>query len=99
MPPHPLTNFEIQKYYENEPRFIGVFSRDNLPKKIQDGVYVINLDEYRDIGTHSIALFCKKNEIVYFDSFGVEHIPEEIKEFIGNKNIKTNIFEYKKTIQ
>ena len=37
-------------------------------------------------------MFCKKNEIVYFDSFGVEHIPEEIKEFIGNKNIKANIF-------
>ena len=92
MKPHPLTNFEIQKYYENEPRFIGVFSRDNLPKKIKDGAYVINLDEYADTGTHWIALFCKKNEIVYFDSFGVEHIPEEIKEFIGNKNIKANIF-------
>ena len=60
MLPHPLTNFEIQKYYENEPRFIGVFSRDNLPKKIKDGAYVINLDEYADTGTHWIALFCKK---------------------------------------
>ena len=92
MPPHPLTNFEIQKYYENEPRFNGVFSRDNLPKKIKDGAYVINLDEYADTGTHWIALFCKKNEIIYFDSFGIEHIPEEIKKFIGNKNIKANIF-------
>ena len=92
MPSHPLTNFEIQKYYENEPRFNGVYSRDNLPKKIKDGAYVINLDEYEDIGTHWIALFCKKNEIVYFDSFGVEHIPEEIKESIENKNIKANIF-------
>ena len=94
--PHPLTNFEIQKYYKNEPRFNGVFSRNNLPKKIKDGAYVINLDEYADVGTHWIALFCKKNEIVYFDSFGVEYIPEEIKKFIkkfpGNKNIKTNIF-------
>ena len=60
MPPHPLTNFEIQKYYQNEPRFNGVFSRDNLPKKIKDGAYVINLDEYADTGTHWIALFCKK---------------------------------------
>ena len=60
MLPHPLTNFEIQKYYENEPRFIGVFSRDNLPKKIKDGAYVINLDEYADTGTLWIALFCKK---------------------------------------
>ena len=92
MKPHPLTNFEIQKYYENESRFNGVFSRDNLPKKIKDGAYVINLDKYEGIGTHWIALFCKKNEIVYFDSFRVEHIPEEIKEFIGIKNIKANIF-------
>ena len=92
MPPHPLTNFEIQKYYQNEPRFNGVFSGNNLPLKIKDGAYVINLDEYADVGTHWIALFCNRNEIVYFDSFGVEHIPEEIKEFIGNKNIKANIF-------
>ena len=93
MLPHPLTNFEIQKYYKNEPRFNGVFSRNNLPKKIKDGAYVINLDEYADVGTYWIALFCKKNEIVYFDSFVVEHILEEIKEFIGNKNIKANIFQ------
>ena len=46
IPPHPLTNFEIQKYYQNEPRFNGVFSRNNLPKNIKDGAYVINLDEY-----------------------------------------------------
>ena len=68
------------------------FSRNNLPKKIKDGAYVINLDEQADIGTHWIALFCNGNEIVYFDSFDVEHIPEDIKEFIGNKNIKANIF-------
>ena len=92
MPPHPLTNFEIQKYYQNEPRFNGVFSRNNLPKKIKDGAYVINLDEYADVGTHWIALFCNRNQIVYFDSFGVKHVPKEIKEFIGNKNIKANIF-------
>ena len=92
MPPHPLTNFEIQKYYQNEPRFNGVFSRNNLPKKIKDGAYVINLDEYADVGTHWIALICNRNEIVYFESFGVEHVPEEIKEFIRNKNIIANIF-------
>ena len=56
------------------------------------GAYVINLDEYADVGTHWIALFCNRSEIVYFDSFGVEHVPEEIKEFIGNKNIIANIF-------
>ena len=51
-PPHPLTNFEIQKYYKNEARSNGGFSRNNLPKKIKDGAYVINLDEYADVGTH-----------------------------------------------
>ena len=95
MLPHPLTNFEIQKYYKNEPRFNGVFSRNNLPeynsiKKVKDGAYIKNLDEYANVGTRWIALFCKKNETVYFDSFGVEYIPEEIKDFIeefpGNKN-------------
>ena len=89
---HPLTNFEIQRYYQNEPRFDGVYSKNNLPKKIKDGAYVINLDKYVDVGTHWIALFCKRNEIVYFDAFGVEHVPEETKEFIGNKNIIANIF-------
>ena len=89
IPHHPLTNFEIQKYYKNEPRFNGVFSRNHLPKKIKDGAYVINLDEYEDLGTHWIALFFNRNEIACFDSFGVEHIPEETEEFIGNKNIKT----------
>ena len=61
-------------------------------KKVKDGAYVINLDEYADVGTHWIALFCNRNEIVYFDSFGVEHVPEEIKEFVENKNIIANIF-------
>ena len=86
MPPHPFTNFEIQEYYQNEPRFTGVFSANNLPKKIKDEAYVINLDEYGDVGIHWIALFCNKSEIVYFDRFGVEHVPEEIKEFTGNKH-------------
>ena len=92
MPPHPLTNFEIQKYYKNKSRFNGVYSRDNLPNKIKDGAYVINLDEYSDIGTHWVALYVQNNNVTYFDSFRVEHIPEEIKTFINNKNIKTNIF-------
>ena len=51
MPPHFLTNFEIQKYYQNEPRFNGAYSRDNLAK-IKNGTYIINLDEYSDIRTH-----------------------------------------------
>ena len=52
---HPVTNFEIQKYYQNQTRFNGVYSRDNLPK-INNGAYVINPDEYSDIVTHWNAL-------------------------------------------
>ena len=63
-----------------------------MPKKLKDGAYVINFDEYADVGLHWIALFCKKSETVYLDSFGVEYVPEEIKKFIENKNIKANIF-------
>ena len=61
---HPLTNFEIQKYYQNEPKFNGVYSGNNLPKKKKDGAYVMNLDEYVDVGKQWNALFCNKNEIV-----------------------------------
>ena len=75
----------------NEPRLNGVYSRD-LPDKIKDGAYITNLDEYSDIGTHWVALYLLNNDVTYFDSFGVEHIPKEILKFIGNKNIKTNIF-------
>ena len=82
----------MQKYYQNEPRFNGVYSRDNLPR-IKDGAYVINLDEYSDIGNHWVALWIdNSNNVTYFDSFGVKHIPKEIKAFINNKKIKTNIF-------
>ena len=92
MQPNLLTNFEMQKYYQDEARFNGVFSRNNLPKKIKDGAYVVNLDEYSDVGTHWIAIFFNKNEISYFDSCGVEHVPKEIKKCVGNKNIKSDIF-------
>ena len=99
MPPNPWTNFEMQKYYQNESKFNSVYSRGNLPNKIKDGTYVINLGEYSDTGTHWIALYLRKaslrdvsnNDVTYFDCFGVEHIPKEIKAFINNKNIKTNI--------
>ena len=63
-----------------------------MPKTTNFWAYVINLDEYADVGTHWIALFCNRNEICYFNSFGVEHVPEETKEFVGNKNIIANIF-------
>ena len=64
MPPHPLTNFEIQKYYQNEPKFNGVYSRDNL-SEIKNGAYVINLDEYSDIGTHWVALYVHNDDVTY----------------------------------
>ena len=90
-PLHPH-NFEIQKYYQNEARFNGVYSRDNLQGKIKDQAYVINLDEYSDIGTHWIALYSLNNDVTCFDGFGVEHTSKKIQKFIGNKNIKVNIF-------
>ena len=92
MPPHPLTNFKIQKCYhnhaqrspKNETRFNVACSRNNL-LKIKDGAYVINLDEYSDIGTHWIALYVVNNDVTYFDSFGVEHIPQELKHLLITK--------------
>ena len=93
---------EIQECYQNEPRFNGGFSRDNLPNSIENVAYVINLDKYHDIGTHWVALYVNNKTITYFDSFGVEHIPKEIIKFIGNeqsssakarnKKIITNIY-------
>ena len=93
--PHPLTNFEIQSYYQNEPRFSGVYSRDNLPDKMKDGTYVVNLDEYSDIGTHWIALYVNNKTVTCFDSFGLEHISKEVKKLVNNKNIIANIFRKK----
>ena len=84
--------FEILKYYENDFRFNGVYSRNNLHSEIKDGAYVINLDEHSDIGTHWVALYVKNNDITYSDSFGVEHIPKEVIKFIGSKNIIANVF-------
>ena len=99
IPPHPLTNFEIQKYYQNEPRFNDVYSRDNLPK-IKDEAYIINFDQYSDIEIHWVALCVQNNNVTCFHSFGVEYIPKQIKAFVNrplssasqNKNKKTNIF-------
>ena len=91
-PPYPLTNFEIQEYYQNEPRFNGVFSRDNLGSTVKNGAYVINLDEYHDIGTHWVALYVNNKTITFFYSFGVEHIPKEIMKLIARKKIITNIY-------
>ena len=101
----PLRNFEKQIHYQNEPKFNGVYSRNNLLKimdgdvysrnnllKIMDGAYVINLGEFKSIGTHWIDLYVNKNNRVYFDSFGVGHVPKEIIKFLGYKNRITNIY-------
>ena len=69
------------KYYQKEPKFNGVYSRNSLPK-IKGGAYIINLDEYELLGTHWIALYVNDKNVTYFDSFGVEHIPKEIRKFI-----------------
>ena len=61
---YPLTNFEIQKYYQSESKFNGVYSRNNLPKT-KDATYVVNLDEYKSVGTHWIALYVTVNNIIF----------------------------------
>ena len=91
MSPHPLTDFEKQKFYQNHPKFNGVYSRNNL-SKTNDGVYIINLDEYKSIGTQYVALYVNAENVTYFENFGFEHILNEIRKFIGNKNIITNIY-------
>ena len=113
MPPHPSTNFEIQRYYQNDAHLIsmnkpavnqeqityfrlsnmrlnGIYSKNNLPK-IKDGTYVIRRST-NQIGTQCITMYVNGNNVTYFDSFGVEYIPKEIKKLIGNKSITTNIY-------
>ena len=106
MPPHPLTNSEIQKYYKIKPRFKGVFSRNSLFKKIKDRTNIINLDEYADVGTHWIALFCKKMELFISIVLMLNIFLTKLKNLLKNslKNFleiktKTIFFEYKKIIQ
>ena len=77
MPRHLLTNFETQKYYQSKPKFNGVYLRYNLPK-VKDGTYVINLDEYKSIGTYWITLYVDGDKVIYFHSFEFEHNPKEI---------------------
>ena len=108
MTAHPLTNFEIQKYYKNEPRFSGVFSRNNLPKqKIKDGAYLINLDEYANVGRHWIVLFCKKMKLFISIVLMLNIFLTKLKNLLKNsqknfmeiKIYKVTFFEYKKRIQ
>ena len=85
MPSHSLTNFDIQKYFQNETRFNGVFSRDNVPKKIKDGAYVINLDEYADVGTHWIALFTNRSKLFISIVLVLNMLLKRIKNLSGTK--------------
>ena len=79
------------KLLSNEPKFNSIYLKNNL-SKIKDGAYVVNLDEYKLVETHWIAWYVNKDNVTYFDSFGNEHIPKEIKKFISNKNIETNSY-------
>ena len=96
--PHPLINFEIQKYYQNETRFNEVFSEDNLPKKIKDGAYVINLD---DIQMIHIGLFYFVKEVKFLISIvlGLNMFLNKLKNLSGIKTSKLTFFEYKQTIE
>ena len=99
MPPYPLTNFEIQRYYLNDAQLSskykaktkGVYSITNL-SKIRDGTYVIYFDESKSIGIHWIAMYVSSSNATYFDSFVIKYIPKETKNFIGNNNITSNIY-------
>ena len=71
MLPDPLSNFEKQKYYQNEPKFNGSYSRNNL-LKIKDGIYLVNLDKYESIGAHWVALYANAENVTYFDNFRVK---------------------------
>ena len=97
MLPHLLTNFEIQRYYQKEPKFNGLYSRNNLPK-IKGGAYIINLDEYKSVGTHWITLYLNGDNITYVDNFEVEYISKEIQMFLGSK-ISQTFAGYKQMIQ
>ena len=99
MPPHPLTNFEIKECYQNESRVNGVFSRDILPKKIKDRTYVISVDGYADVGTHWIALFCKKLKLFISIVSVLNMFLKKLKNLSEIKTSKQTFFEYNQTIQ
>ena len=84
MPCHFLTNFEIQTYYQNEPKFNCAYSRNNLPNT-KGGAHVVNLDEYESIGSHWTILYVDGDNIIHFDSFGVEHLPKEMEKLAVTK--------------
>ena len=101
IPAYPLNSFEIQKHYQNEPKFNNIYSTDNLPNKIKDEAYVINADEYSDIRTNWIALYALNNNVTYFGSFSVKHIPKKnlSRDFwLTNLLLQQIFIEYKQMI-
>ena len=93
-----MTNFETMDYFKDVKGFNRVFSRNNLPK-LKNGAYIINLHHAENTGTHWVVIYFLKNEVIYFDSFGVEYIPKEIMEKIKIKTLKPISLEFKITIQ
>ena len=91
---HPLNNIEITNYFRYEPRFDDVFSRKTLPR-IKDGAHVINLDLKNSKGTNWVSLFIDRNTAMYFDSFGIEYIPQKVLHKIRDKSITTIYLENK----
>ena len=83
------TSFEIQKYYQNEPNLMVIIQEIIYLIMEKDGAYVLNLDEFQSIESHWIDLYVNRINATYVDGFGVEHVPKEIKNFIGHKNIIT----------
>ena len=100
MPPHPLTNFEIRKYYENEPRFNGVYSRDTLPKTIKNGAYVINLDEYARCG-QTLDCFVRKKKMKLFTLIVMvlSMFLKKLKDLLDIKTSKQTHSKHKHTTQ
>ena len=86
-----LNDININNCFNYDPGFNGVFSRNNLPR-IKDRAYVVNLDDRNSKGMHEISLFIDRNLVAYFDSFGIEYIPQEVLNKIKDKSITHNIF-------
>ena len=100
MPSHPLLNFEIERYYRIENRFDNVYSRNNLPEKIKDGAYAVNLDEYAGVGTHWLLYFVTEVRFFFFSiALVLNTFLKRLKYLSGIKSSKLTFFEYKQTIQ
>ena len=99
MSPHALTNFEIQRYYQNKPRFNGVYSRNNFPKKIKDGAYVTNLDEYADVGTNWLLYFVEEVKSFILIVLVFNMFLKKLQNLSVIKTSKQTYLEYNQTIQ